>query len=72
MQTLAYITLQINNLNVDFCVYVLLGKDEEDLTIRAAIYSLLLHIHIDKTDWKGALKLLDQAIRDMPHIKHKL
>ncbi|XP_044070722.1 cilia- and flagella-associated protein 46 isoform X2 [Siniperca chuatsi] len=45
---------------------------EEDLTLRAAIYSLLLHIHIDKRDWKSALQLLDQAIRDMPRTRHRL
>ncbi|KAK1905958.1 Cilia- and flagella-associated protein 46, partial [Dissostichus eleginoides] len=44
----------------------------EDLTLRAAIYGLLLDIHIDKTDWKGALQLLDQGIRDMPRTKHRL
>ncbi|KAJ4948115.1 hypothetical protein JOQ06_019655, partial [Pogonophryne albipinna] len=44
----------------------------EDLTLRAAIYGLLLDIHIDKTDWKSALQLLDQAIRDMPRTKHRL
>ncbi|XP_056252103.1 cilia- and flagella-associated protein 46 [Seriola aureovittata] len=45
---------------------------EEDLTLRAAIYSLLLHIHIDKTDWKNALQLLDKATRDMPRSRHRL
>ncbi|XP_045926168.1 cilia- and flagella-associated protein 46 isoform X3 [Micropterus dolomieu] len=45
---------------------------EEDLTLRAAIYSLLLHIHIDKTDWKSALQLLDQAIREMPRTRHRI
>ncbi|XP_040906348.1 cilia- and flagella-associated protein 46 [Toxotes jaculatrix] len=48
------------------------ATDKEDLTLRAAIYSLLLHIHIDKTDWKGALQLLDKANRDMPHTRHRL
>ncbi|KAI3362965.1 hypothetical protein L3Q82_011639 [Scortum barcoo] len=45
---------------------------EEDQTLRVAIYSLLLHIHIDKTDWKSALQLLDQALRDMPPTSHRL
>ncbi|XP_070772644.1 cilia- and flagella-associated protein 46 [Enoplosus armatus] len=45
---------------------------EEDLNLRAAIYRLLLRIHIDKTDWKSALQLLDQAIRDMPSTRHRL
>lgn len=52
--------------------HVLLWIDEEDLTMWTAIYNLLLHIHIDKTDWNGALKFLDQAIRDTPHTTHKL
>nr|XP_046258124.1 cilia- and flagella-associated protein 46 isoform X1 [Scatophagus argus] len=48
------------------------AADEEELTLRAAIYSLLLQIHIDKADWKSALQLLDQAIRDMPRTRHRL
>ncbi|XP_042358180.1 cilia- and flagella-associated protein 46 [Plectropomus leopardus] len=48
------------------------ATDEEDLALRAAIYSFLLYIHIDKTDWKSALQLLDQAIRDMPRTTHRL
>ncbi|KAF3842491.1 hypothetical protein F7725_024442, partial [Dissostichus mawsoni] len=55
-----------------FLCLLLLCDDEEDLTLRAAIYGLLLDIHIDKTDWKSALQLLDQAIRDMPRTKHRL
>uniref|UniRef100_UPI0037E7646D cilia- and flagella-associated protein 46 n=1 Tax=Semicossyphus pulcher TaxID=241346 RepID=UPI0037E7646D len=45
---------------------------EEELTLKAAIYRLLLHIHTDKADWRSALKLLDQAIRDMPSKRHQL
>ncbi|KAM9345441.1 cilia- and flagella-associated protein 46 [Symphorus nematophorus] len=48
------------------------ATDEVDLTLRAAIYSLLHHIHIDKADWKSALQLLDKAIRDMPRTRHRL
>ncbi|XP_032397492.1 cilia- and flagella-associated protein 46 isoform X2 [Etheostoma spectabile] len=48
------------------------ATDEEDLILKAAIYSLLLHNHIDKSAWKSALQLLDQAIRDMPITKHRL
>ncbi|XP_070834007.1 cilia- and flagella-associated protein 46 [Chaetodon trifascialis] len=48
------------------------ATDEEDLTLRAAIYSLLLQIQSDKADWKSALQLLDQAIRDMPCTRHRL
>lgn len=39
--------------------------DGELYSLRAAIYNLLLQIHTDKEDWKGALKLLDQAVKDM-------
>ncbi|KAM9847487.1 cilia- and flagella-associated protein 46 [Aulostomus maculatus] len=46
--------------------------NEEDLTLKTAIYSLLLHIHIDRRDWKGALQLLDNAIRAMPLTRHQL
>ncbi|XP_034754581.1 cilia- and flagella-associated protein 46 isoform X3 [Etheostoma cragini] len=48
------------------------ATDEEYLILKAAIYSLLLHNHIDKSAWKGALQLLDQAIRDMPITRHRL
>lgn len=41
------------------------SKDEEVLFLKAAIYSLLLQIHTDKADWRGALKLLDQATKDL-------
>ncbi|KAM4591923.1 cilia- and flagella-associated protein 46-like [Odontesthes bonariensis] len=47
-------------------------KDEENLTLRAAIYGLLLHIHIDKADFGSALQLLDEAIKDMPCTGHRL
>ncbi|XP_030012468.1 LOW QUALITY PROTEIN: cilia- and flagella-associated protein 46 [Sphaeramia orbicularis] len=48
------------------------ASNEGDLTLRVAIYNLLLRIRIDKTDWKGALQLLDKAIRDMPCTTHRL
>ncbi|KAG7229993.1 hypothetical protein INR49_009713 [Caranx melampygus] len=46
--------------------------DEEDLNLRTTIYSLLLQIHTDKTDWKSALQLLDKATRDMPRSQQRL
>lgn len=52
--------------------YVFLWADEEDLTLRADIYSFLLQLHVDITDWKSALQLLDKAIRDMPCTRHRL
>ncbi|XP_069001354.1 cilia- and flagella-associated protein 46 [Embiotoca jacksoni] len=48
------------------------ATSEEDLTLRVEIYSLLLHIHVDKADFKGALQMLDKAMRDMPFTKHRL
>ncbi|KAM6997214.1 cilia- and flagella-associated protein 46 [Tautogolabrus adspersus] len=48
------------------------ATNKEDLTLRAAIYSLLFHIHTDKEDWKSALQILDQAIRDMPDKRQRL
>uniref|UniRef100_A0A4W3JWG3 Uncharacterized protein n=1 Tax=Callorhinchus milii TaxID=7868 RepID=A0A4W3JWG3_CALMI len=36
------------------------------------MYGLLFHIYADKEDWKAALKVLDEAIQDMPRTKHKL
>eukprot|EP00063_Salmo_salar_P080807 XP_014055642.1 PREDICTED: cilia- and flagella-associated protein 46 isoform X6 [Salmo salar] len=49
-----------------------MGSPEDDLTLRAAMYSLLFHIHADSSDWTGALTLLEQAIRDMPRTRHRL
>ncbi|XP_029553951.1 cilia- and flagella-associated protein 46 isoform X2 [Salmo trutta] len=49
-----------------------MGSPEDDLTLRAAMYGLLFHIHADSSDWTGALTLLEQAIRDMPRTRHRL
>ncbi|XP_068184453.1 cilia- and flagella-associated protein 46 isoform X2 [Antennarius striatus] len=46
--------------------------DEEDLTLRLALYNVLLLILADKEEWKRALHLLGQAIRDMPSPPHTL
>ncbi|KAJ8014503.1 hypothetical protein DPEC_G00040900 [Dallia pectoralis] len=48
------------------------GVHEEDLGLIAAMFSLLFHIYADSSDWKDALTLLEQAIRDMPHSTHSL
>ncbi|KAM3606725.1 uncharacterized protein V6R79_022079 [Siganus canaliculatus] len=45
---------------------------EEELSLRTAICSLLLHIHFDKADWKSAQQLLVQTIKDMPQTRHQL
>lgn len=39
--------------------------DEEVLFLKAAIFSLLLQIHTDECEWRGALMLMDQATKDM-------
>ncbi|XP_060943811.1 cilia- and flagella-associated protein 46 [Limanda limanda] len=48
------------------------GVDEDDLSLRSVIYSLLLQIRADKSDWKSGLQLLDKAERDMPPTKHSI
>ncbi|XP_051883705.1 cilia- and flagella-associated protein 46 [Pristis pectinata] len=45
---------------------------EDDLKLRAAMYGLLFHINANKGDWKAGLKVLDNAIRDMPKTKQRL
>ncbi|KAJ8250415.1 hypothetical protein COCON_G00223370 [Conger conger] len=44
----------------------------DDLTLRAAFYGLLFCIHGDRNDWRAGLKVLDQAVREMPRTKHRL
>ncbi|XP_026876764.2 cilia- and flagella-associated protein 46 [Electrophorus electricus] len=44
----------------------------DDLAVRVAMYNVLLHIYADSGDWKGGLKLLDQAIKDIPRTPHRL
>ncbi|XP_041116568.1 cilia- and flagella-associated protein 46 [Polyodon spathula] len=48
------------------------GNPEEDLTLRAAMYGLLFHIFADRKEWEAGLKVLDEAIREMPRTKHRL
>ncbi|XP_034148794.1 cilia- and flagella-associated protein 46 isoform X2 [Esox lucius] len=48
------------------------GLPEDDLALKAAMFSLLFHIHADSSDWKEALTLLEQAIGDMPRSTHSL
>ncbi|XP_072095861.1 cilia- and flagella-associated protein 46 isoform X2 [Mobula birostris] len=49
-----------------------IGDAEDDLKLRAAMYGLLFHINANKGDWKAGLKVLDNAIRDMPKTKQRL
>ncbi|KPP75006.1 hypothetical protein Z043_105779, partial [Scleropages formosus] len=44
----------------------------EDLTLRAALVSLLFQIHADRGDWKTGLLVLDEALRDIPQSRHRL
>ncbi|XP_039478106.1 cilia- and flagella-associated protein 46 isoform X2 [Oreochromis aureus] len=48
------------------------ATNEEVLTLRAAIYRLLLQIYIDDEDFESALQLLAKAMRDMPRSRHRL
>ncbi|XP_048407549.2 cilia- and flagella-associated protein 46 [Stegostoma tigrinum] len=45
---------------------------EDDQKLVAALYGLLFHIYVNKGDWKAGLKVLDDAIRDMPRCKQRL
>lgn len=45
---------------------------EDDLTLRAALYSLLFHIHADQDDWEVGLKVLDEAVQVLPRTAHRL
>lgn len=49
-----------------------MGSPEDDLTLRAAMYGVLFHIQADNSDWKGALNLLEHAIKDLPRTRHML
>lgn len=46
--------------------------DQQNLELRAAIYPVLLRHRLDKADWKGALELLDGAVRDTPCSRQQL
>ncbi|XP_067091811.1 cilia- and flagella-associated protein 46 [Osmerus mordax] len=48
------------------------GTSEGDLTLIAAMYGLLFHIHADRADWKQAVQVLDEAIRDMPRTRARI
>uniref|UniRef100_A0A8C6QI67 Cilia and flagella associated protein 46 n=1 Tax=Nannospalax galili TaxID=1026970 RepID=A0A8C6QI67_NANGA len=45
---------------------------EDDLTLRAALYSLLFHSHADQNDWEMGLKVLDEAVQVLPRTAHHL
>lgn len=49
-----------------------LSLDQQNLNLRVAIYHVLLHHQMDKADWKGALELLDTAVRDTPCSRQQL
>lgn len=50
----------------------LIGKPEEDLTLRAALYCVLFQSYADQGEWEQALLAIDQAVTDMPRTKHRL
>ncbi|KAM5324144.1 cilia- and flagella-associated protein 46 isoform 3-T3 [Glossophaga mutica] len=50
---------------------VLPGADD-DLSLRAALYGVLFHIHTDQGDWEGGLKVLEEAVQVLPRTAHRL
>ncbi|GFO25849.1 cilia- and flagella-associated protein 46-like [Plakobranchus ocellatus] len=50
----------------------MIGKPEDDLTLRAAMYGVLFQSYADQGDWLRALEAIDQAVADMPRTKHRL
>ncbi|CAO2583736.1 Cilia- and flagella-associated protein 46 [Lemmus lemmus] len=49
-----------------------LPGSEDDLTLRAVLYSLLFHSHADQNDWEMGLKVLDEAVQVLPRTAHRL
>lgn len=45
---------------------------EDDLTLRAALYSVLFYTHADQKDWEAGLKVLDEAVQVLPRTAHRL
>ncbi|XP_028983141.1 cilia- and flagella-associated protein 46 isoform X3 [Betta splendens] len=48
------------------------GSQDEDLSLRADIYSFLLQLHVELKDWKSALQLLDKAISDVSCTRRRI
>ncbi|XP_035317165.1 cilia- and flagella-associated protein 46 isoform X1 [Cricetulus griseus] len=49
-----------------------LPGSEDDLTLRAALYSVLFYTHADQKDWEAGLKVLDEAVQVLPRTAHRL
>lgn len=60
------------NVHLHVAVYVFLKADEEDLSLRANIYSFLAQLHVELKDWKSALQLLDKGISDVSCARHQV
>ncbi|XP_053477642.1 cilia- and flagella-associated protein 46 isoform X1 [Ictalurus furcatus] len=45
---------------------------EDDLAVRAAMYNVMFQIHVDSGNLRSGLRVLDQAIREMPRSPHRL
>uniref|UniRef100_H2ZYN0 Cilia and flagella associated protein 46 n=1 Tax=Latimeria chalumnae TaxID=7897 RepID=H2ZYN0_LATCH len=45
---------------------------EDDLSLIAAFYGFLFHIYADNKIWNTGLKVLNEAIQNMPRTKHRL
>ncbi|XP_035825239.1 cilia- and flagella-associated protein 46 [Aplysia californica] len=50
----------------------MIGKPEDDLTLRASMYGVLFQSYADQGEWIRALEAIDQAVADMPRTKHRL
>ncbi|KAI5107889.1 cilia- and flagella-associated protein 46, partial [Silurus meridionalis] len=48
------------------------AQSEDDLAVRAAMYSLIFQVHVDCGSLRNGLQVLDLAIREMPHSPHRL
>ncbi|XP_046691474.1 cilia- and flagella-associated protein 46 isoform X1 [Silurus meridionalis] len=48
------------------------SNTEDDLAVRAAMYSLIFQVHVDCGSLRNGLQVLDLAIREMPHSPHRL
>ncbi|XP_044276023.1 cilia- and flagella-associated protein 46 [Varanus komodoensis] len=45
---------------------------DEDPTLRTFLYVLLFQVYADKNDWEAGLKVLDDAVQNLPRTKHRL
>ncbi|XP_069836237.1 cilia- and flagella-associated protein 46 [Dendropsophus ebraccatus] len=46
--------------------------DNQELSLKAALYESLFNIYADKNDWQSGLRVLDEAIGILPRTRHRL